>query len=157
MEEPALFKPDAIMKAGWNFLVDPVMRESGYVRYDEKRSTKVPRCCETLQERYRGSLKRLHAMAADQNDLERRLTDFYGVGPVTADILLLELRPVWTTYDPKPLPVVVALARAYRINLGQFDRRTKAVYPDQSGRIEAGLIRMRTAKDSPLRARPVRA
>jgi hypothetical protein len=30
-----------IVGAGWDFLVDPIMREGGYVRYDGRKSTQV--------------------------------------------------------------------------------------------------------------------
>lgn len=32
-------KPQKILTAGWEFLVDPIMREGGYVRYDGRKST----------------------------------------------------------------------------------------------------------------------
>jgi hypothetical protein len=43
-----LLTPEKILKAGWDFLVDPIMREGGYVRYDGKTSTQVPSNSETF-------------------------------------------------------------------------------------------------------------
>jgi hypothetical protein len=38
-EKYNLTELEKILKAGWDFLVDPIMREGGYVRYDFKTST----------------------------------------------------------------------------------------------------------------------
>lgn len=43
-----LTDPEKILAAGWDFLVYPVMREGGYVRYDGRKSTQVLRDCERL-------------------------------------------------------------------------------------------------------------
>ena len=39
-EKYKLLNPEKIVKAGWNFLVNPIMREGGYVRYDGKTSNR---------------------------------------------------------------------------------------------------------------------
>ena len=100
-----LTTPAEIVAAGWDFLVYPVMREGGYVRYDGRKSTQVLRDCEALIADYGGSLGRLHEAARDVRDLEERLLAFYGIGPVTMNIFLRELRPFWAKADPDPLPV----------------------------------------------------
>jgi hypothetical protein len=133
-----LTTPAKIVAAGWDFLVSTIMREGGYVRYDGRKSTQVLRDCETLIADYRGSLRRLHDSARDARDLEERLLAFYGVGPVTANIFLRELRPFWAKADPDPLPVVVELAKLHSIDLARYRRRSMAF-----ARIEAGLIRQR--------------
>jgi hypothetical protein len=130
--------PQAILAAGWEFLVNPVMREGGYVRYDGRKSTQILKDCEILVEHYRGSLNRLHSLSEDSKDLERRLQNFYGVGPVTANIFLRELRPNWKKARPQPLPVVKKLARRYDIPIEQYEPWSEAFI-----RIEAGLIRLR--------------
>ncbi len=56
-ERHDLLTPERILEAGWDFLVNPVMREGGYVRYDEKTSREVLRNCEMLMEGYGGSLR----------------------------------------------------------------------------------------------------
>jgi hypothetical protein len=139
-EKHRLLEPRAILRAGWDFLVNPVMREGGYVRYDGITSTKVLGICEALLERYRGSLKELHRQARDARDLEGRLTEFHGVGPVTANIFLRELRPIWEKSDPEPLPAVRKAAEKLGVDLARFDRKS-----EEFVRIEAGLIRLRTA------------
>lgn len=137
-ERYKLLTPRAILRAGWSFLVNPVMREGGYVRYDGKTSTEVLRNCEQLLSEYRGSLNRLHEVSKDSRDLEERLLKFYGVGPVTVNIFLRELRPFWKKADPEPLPIVKRLARKYKINLKSYKRKSITF-----ARIEAGLIRLR--------------
>ena len=94
-----LDQPQKILAAGWDFLVYPVMREGGYIRYDGRKSTQVLRDCETLMTDYGGSLSRLHDAARDARDLEERLLAFYGVGPVTMNIFLREMRPFWAKAD----------------------------------------------------------
>lgn len=133
-----LLTPEKILEAGWDFLVSPIMREGGYVRYDGKTSTQVLSNSETLIREYGGSLNRLHKEARDKRDLEDRLLRFHGVGPVTVNIFLRELRPYWKKADPEPLPVVKRLARKLKINLSEYNRKTLAF-----ARLEAGLIRMR--------------
>jgi hypothetical protein len=133
-----LASPRRIIDAGRGFLVDPVMREGGYVRYDERKSDQVLRDCRMLLAQYRGRLSRLEAAAASTADLEARLDDFYGVGPVTLNIFLRELRPFWANADPEPLPVVRALARRLKLDLARYDRKSLTF-----ARVEAGLIRLR--------------
>jgi hypothetical protein len=143
-ERHHLLEPRKILEAGWDFLVNPVMREGGYVRYDEKTSTKMLRICQTLLTVYGGSLKTLHEKSTDSDDLENRVMQFYGVGPITMNIFLRELRPFWEKSNPEHLPVVKELARRYSINLDQYDRKSLTFV-----RIEAGLIRLRkTGKNS---------
>jgi len=133
-----LTSPKAILKAGWDFLVNPVMREGHYIRYDESKSTKLLRDCQKLIDDYGGRLSQVRDKASDARDLERRLDDFYGVGPVTTNIFLRELRPFWEKSDPEPLPVVKELALRYGVDLERYDRKSLVF-----ARIEAGLIRRR--------------
>jgi len=114
------------------------MREGGYVRYDEKTSAQILRNCETLLQKYRGSLKKLHKEAQNSKDLENRLTNFYGIGPITTNIFLRELRPFWEKANPEPLPIVKKIAQKYEINLDKYNRKNLTFV-----RIEAGLIRLR--------------
>ena len=137
-EEHALTTPNRILEAGWDFLVDPVMREGGYVRYDGRKSDQMLRDCRVLVDEYAGSLSRVHDEAADAADLERRLLGFYGIGPVTANIFLRELRPFWAKADPEPLPVVRRIARRFGIVLDDYNRKSLRFI-----RLEAGLVRLR--------------
>ena len=133
-----LLTPQKIRQAGWDYLVNPIMREGGYVRYDGKTSSTLLKVCETLIEEYNGSLLSLHNKAHDHLDLEKRLERFYGVGPTTVNIFLRELRPYWTKSDPEPLPLVKEAASRLGIDLTEFNRKTITFT-----RIEAGLIRLR--------------
>lgn len=108
------------------------------MRYDGKTSTQILSNCENLLQEYRGSLKRLHREARDSDDLESRLVNFYGIGPITANIFLRELRPYWKKSNPEPLPLVNRIAKILNLNLNDYHRKGIAFT-----RIEAGLIRMR--------------
>jgi endonuclease III len=133
-----LTNPKSILDAGWDFLVCPVMREGGYVRYDGRKSTQVLRDCDMLIADYGGSLARLHHAARDARDLEDRLLAFYGVGPVTANIFLREMRPFWAKADPEPLSAVKRLAKRLSIDLNRYSRKSLTF-----ARVEAGLVRRR--------------
>jgi len=133
-----LLAPKKILKAGWDFLINPIMREGGYLRYDGKTSTQILRNCEALIEKYKGSLKALHREAKDNKDLENKLTNFYGIGPITVNIFLRELRPFWEKANPEPLPILNKIATKYKIKLNKYNRKSLAFV-----RIEAGLIRLR--------------
>jgi len=141
-ERHGLLSAQAILATGWDYLVYPIMREGGYVRYDGRKSEQILRDCDTLLSEYAGSLAVLHQTARDAEDLEARLLAFYGVGPVTANIFLRELRPYWRKADPQPLPRVVEKARELGLDLHRYRRKTVTFT-----RIEAGLIRHR--KDRP--------
>lgn len=133
-----LTTPAKIVTAGWDFLVYPVMREGGYVRYDGRKSAQVLRDCDMLIADYGGSLRRLHDAARNARDLEERLLAFYGIGPVTVNIFLRELRPFWAKADPDPLPAVERLAERFVIDLARYRRKSVTF-----ARVEAGLIRRR--------------
>ncbi len=96
------------------------------------------RDCGKLLAEYGGRLSRLHKRASDARDLEARLLAFYGVGPVTVNIFLRELRPFWRKADPDPLPVVRRLAKRLGVDLGRYRRKSLTF-----ARVEAGLIRRR--------------
>ena len=108
------------------------------MRYDGRKSGQVLCDCQMLIEDYGGKLSRLEAAASDSTDLEARIGAFYGVGPVTANIFLRELRPFWRKADPDPLPVVRTAAKRLNVDLGRYDRKSLTFV-----RVEAGLIRLR--------------
>lgn len=138
-EKYNLIEPEKILKAGWDFLVNPIMREGGYVRYDFKTSTQILKNCNTLKNEYDGSLKKLHNKAESNKDLENKLMGFYGIGPVTTNIFLRELRPFWEKSNPEPLPIVKEVAEEFKIEISEYDRKSLEFI-----RIEAGLIRLRS-------------
>ena len=137
-EKYGLLTQRKILHAGWDFLVNPIMREGGYVRYDGKTSTQILKNCETLLKKYDGSLNKLHERAKDSTDLENRLLEFYGIGLITVNIFLRELRPFWEKADPKVLPIVKKRAKGFGIKLDDYSRKSLMFV-----RIEAGLIRLR--------------
>ncbi len=83
----------------WDELVE-ILDAGGYVRYDFSTASNLQAIMKLLKERYKGRLGNLHKAAADQADLEGRLTGFKGVGPVTANIFLREMRGVWKKAAP---------------------------------------------------------
>ena len=137
-ERHDLLTPRDILGAGWTFLVATVMREGGYVRYDGRKSTQILRDCDTLVSDYGGSLKALHRSSDSPRDLEAKLRAFFGIGPVTVNIFLRELRPYWRHADPSMLPAVRELAKGLGLDLQSISRKTVAFT-----RLEAGLIRLR--------------
>ncbi|QLG61471.1 DNA methylase [Halorarum salinum] len=137
-ENHDLLTPGAILDAGFDYPVNPMMREGGYVRHDNRRSEQVLRDCETLIEEYDGSLNALHEAAADAEALEERIDAFHGVGPVTTNIFLRELRPIRAKTDPEPLDVVREAAARANVDPDRYDRKSEAFV-----RVEAGLIRRR--------------
>ena len=136
-----LLDPMSISQAGWSHLVHPIMREGGYVRHDGVAASNVLEICNTLQEYYQGSLSQLHESAENAEDLEFRMTSLRGIDPDTANIFLRELRPIWAKADPAPLPVVVEMAKKYKIDLAGMDRK----HPDFT-RVEAALIRLKRTR-----------
>ena len=114
-EKYNLLTPRRILKAGWDFLVNPIMREGGYVRYDGKTSNEILTVCRQLLERYKGDLNNLEKEAKDPEDLQRKLQEFYSVGPVTCNIFLRELRGIWKKADPELQKFVKLSARQLKL------------------------------------------
>jgi endonuclease III len=116
-EQEDLTSVDAILEAGWDRLVE-VLDSGGYTRYDFSTATNILGIAEMLKEKY-GDLERLHSESSSPADLERRLQEFKGVGPVCVSIFLRELRGIWEKAKPKPSPLAVAMAQ--KIGLGVED------------------------------------
>ena len=131
-----LTSPDKIIGAGWDRLVE-VLDEGGYVRYDFSTATKLLEIMGRLNERYGGSLTRLHGGAKDSRDLESRLLEFKGIGPTTVNIFLREMRAIWPKADPEPSDYVKTAARKLGINLSKFKRRSMKFI-----RLETALTRI---------------
>ena len=103
--------PQAIIDTGWNGLVE-ILDRGGYVRYDYKTATKLLEVNKTLIERYTGNLNKLHARAEDSADLEERIKGLgKGVGEITVNIFLREMRGVWPKAAPLPSELVIAAAK----------------------------------------------
>jgi len=113
-EKENLLTPDNILKRGWDGLVE-VLDGGGYVRYDFKTATKLLEVMGVLEKRYKGDLNNLHEAASGPRDLEERLMSLgKGIGPITVNIFLRELRGIWEKADPMPQELVMEASR----NLG---------------------------------------
>lgn len=126
--------PKAIIDTGWDGLVK-ILDDGGYVRYDFSTASKLLDLVKQLQQKY-GSLTELHRQAKDPGDLEHKLMQFKGIGPVTMNIFLRELRTVWKKADPEPPDFVKEQAGKFAIDLNKLRRKTKKFV-----RLEAALIR----------------
>ncbi len=113
--------PQTIRDTGWDGLVQ-ILDAGGYVRYDFSTATKLLVVNTDLLTHYDGKLTNVHAAAEDPRDLERRLQDIgKGIGPVTANIFLRELRGIWPKADPMPSEPLILAAK----HLGLFDKNMK--------------------------------
>lgn len=102
--------PEAIRRTGWDGLV-AILDAGGYARYDFSTATKLLAITGDLRERYGDDLNALHDRAAGPQDLEARIRGLgKGIGEVTANIFLRELRGVWTKARPALSPLVLLAA-----------------------------------------------
>ena len=100
------------LEAGWDKLVE-ILDRGGYTRYDFKTATKLLNVNRALLEQYGGDLNALHQRSKDASDLEQRLRNLgKGIGEVTVNIFLRELRGIWPKAAPMPPGLVVAAAQA---------------------------------------------
>lgn len=108
-EEEGLTTPERLLEAGWDRLVE-VLDSGGYVRYDFSTASHLLEAMGRLLREY-GDLERLHAASDGPRDLERRLMEFKGIGPVGVNIFLRELRGIWEKADPPPSRMAEAVGR----------------------------------------------
>ena len=85
-----ILTPEKILKAGWHKLVK-ILDQGHYVRYDFSTATKLLEISKELKEKY-GSLTNLFKQAKSKKDLECRLQELKGVGPVTTKIFLRDIK-----------------------------------------------------------------
>jgi endonuclease III len=103
--------PEAVLRTGWDGLV-AVLDAGGYARYDFKTATKLIEVTQSLLARYEGDLNALHQAARDAADLEQRLKELgKGIGDVTVQIFLRELRGIWSKAEPALSPLAVLAAQ----------------------------------------------
>lgn len=131
-EQYGLDSPEKIIAAGWDELVR-ILDEGGYVRYDFSTATKLLEIMEVIQERY-GSLENLYEQSADVKELERRVREFKGIGAVTTQIFLRELRNVWNI-SPAISSRAQSVAEKLDINLQEFKGELLS-------RIETALVKL---------------
>ena len=104
-----LTDPHSIARAGWDRVVE-VLDSGGYVRYDFSTATNILESVRLLLEKYGGDVDQIHECASSPKDLEERLREFRGFGPVAVNIFLRELRGVWSKADPEPSSYAKAMA-----------------------------------------------
>lgn len=131
-ERYGIDSPEKIITAGWDELVR-ILDEGGYVRYDFSTATKLLDVMETLKEKY-GSLEDLYNLSLDTKDLEIRLQEFKGIGAVTTQIFLRELRGVWQI-SPVVSRKAKSVAENLGINLQQFEG-------EELSRVETSLVKL---------------
>lgn len=109
-ERRGVASPEHIRKTGWDGLVE-ILDAGGYVRYDFSTATKLLSITDDLLRLYGGDLNVLHAKSTDPRDLEERLKGLgKGIGDVTVNIFLRELRTVWEKSRPALSPLVLLAA-----------------------------------------------
>jgi endonuclease III len=115
--------PEKITSAGWNRLVK-ALDAGGYVRYDFSTATNLLGIMDQLKRKY-GSLDELHRQSSSPRDLERRLLELKGVGPVGVNIFLRELRSIWENAKPEPSKLATVVAQ--RICLANIESHESAL------------------------------
>lgn len=124
-EDEDVLSARKILDTGWDGLVK-ILDDGGYVRYDFKTATKLLEIMETLQKLYKGDLNQFHREAKDSFDLEKRLKNLgKGIGDVTINIFLRELRETWEKADPYPGELVVLAAK--NLGLGSQKKSRKEI------------------------------
>jgi len=130
--------PAAIVKAGWDKLVK-LLGEGGYRRYDESTADRLLAIADHLLKEYDGKLSRLYEAAKDEGDLERRIRELgKGIGPVSVEIFLRDMRMVWPKADPPLVPDVHKTAKA--LGIGDLKRYARENNVDLT-RLETALHR----------------
>ena len=115
--------PEKILDTGWDGLVK-ILDDGGYVRYDFSTATKLLEITEDLIKYYDGDLNELHHKARDEQDLEKLLKKLgKGIGDVTVNIFLRELRKGWKKAQPELSDFVTVAAQ----HLGLIKQRKNAL------------------------------
>lgn len=130
-EKYGILSPEKILDAGWDELVS-ILDEGGYVRYDFSTATKLLNIMKELKEKY-GSIEELYAQSKDARNLVERLKDFKGIGDVTAQIFLRELRGLWNIDIPISIKAK-EMAERLNINLKEFEN-------EELARVESALVK----------------
>jgi len=103
--------PGKILDTGWDGLVK-ILDSGGYARYDFSTATRLLEIMEDLKKYYDGDLNKLHHKAEDEKDIEKLLKGLgRGIGDVTVNIFLRELRTVWKKATPQLSNLVTLAAR----------------------------------------------
>jgi hypothetical protein len=119
-------------------------RREGYTRYDFSTATKLLGIAKTLKEKY-SSLERLHTESSSPSDLENRLQEIKGIGPVGVNIFLRELRGIWEKAKPNPFPMAVLTAQRIGLDLEDVER-----YESQLVRLNLEYCKKHRSSECPL-------
>ena len=131
-QEAGMDSPEKILSAGWDELVR-ILDAGGYVRYDFSTATKLINIMSALEDRY-GSLEELRRQLSDAKDLENRLKEFKGIGPVTVQIFSRELRGIWDI-DPVISSKALQVAEWLGIDL-------QGISGEKLSRMETALVKL---------------
>jgi hypothetical protein len=102
---------ERILATGWDGLVS-ILDAGGCVRYDFSTATRLLAIMEALNRSYGGDLNALHECARNSTDLVRLLKELgKGIGDVTVNIFLRELRTVWPKARPPLSPLALLASR----------------------------------------------
>src|SRR3989304_9603945 len=124
-ERRKVLTPDSILKTEWDRIIE-ILDAGGYVRYDFKTATKLLEIMKDLKDRYNGDLNLLHKESKDSRDLEMNLRSLgKGIGEVTTNIFLRELRGVWEKAEPYPSDLVILAARRTGLISGNVRSKKK--------------------------------
>ncbi|MCD6210592.1 MAG: hypothetical protein J7J01_06860 [Methanophagales archaeon] len=133
-ERHGIDSPDKVIAAGWDELVK-ILDEGGYVRYDFSTATKLLEIAHRIKDKY-GTLDNIYEQSTSTEDLECRLIEFKGIGRVTVQIFLRELRGIWQIN-----PVVSNSARIAAEHLG-IDLSQFSSSGELLAKIEAALVKL---------------
>lgn len=134
-EKSDLLTPNKILEAGWDRLV-AALDAGGYVRYDFSTADKLLKVMEDLIKC--GGLNNIHKEANNEKDLEEKLKLFKGIGPVTANIFLRELRHIWEKANPELSRFTKIGAKNLGIDINRFKRNTKDFVTLESALLRVG-------------------
>jgi endonuclease III len=110
-QQAGVSSPQRVVETGWDGLV-AILDAGGYVRYDFKTADKLLAVCAALIDRYAGDMNALHRVAAGPTELEAAIQTLgKGIGPMTANIFLREMRGIWDKAAPLPSEKVIQAAK----------------------------------------------
>ncbi len=106
-EKNNLTAPKKILDSGWNKLVK-ILDKGHYVRYDYSTADKLLEVCGQLLDKY-GTIKNLIKASDNIKDLEKRLLELKGIGPVTAKIFIRDIKKVFFKIKNEPKRVFAGI------------------------------------------------
>ena len=89
--------------------------------------------------------QRLHSESSSPTDLENRLQEFKGIGPVGINIFLRELRGIWKNAKPTPSPMAVLTAQRIGLDIEDVER-----FESQIVRLNLEYCRRHRSPECPL-------